>query len=130
MSTRIVLDGTRIHDIPSFYAEINRVFMAGVGWTLGDSLDALDDLLYGAYGALDGNAPATLVWRGFEKNRQDLGIAATRAFLQAKRALPGRYDQARIQRDLAALDAGTGPTFFDIVLEIIATHPNITLEPD
>ena len=75
MSPRITLDGSRIHDIPSFYDEINR------------------------------------------------------AFLQAKLALPGRYDLARIRRELDALEAGTGQTFFDTVLEIIAAHPNITLDP-
>lgn len=130
MTSFLTLDGSRIHDIPSFYDEVNRVFMTGVDWTLGHSLDALDDLLYGGYGALDGSAPVTLAWTEFDKNRRDLGTGATRAFLQAKlEAPPGRYDHARIQRDLDALDAGTGQTFFDIVLEIIATHPNITLEP-
>ncbi|MGY0556609.1 MULTISPECIES: barstar family protein [unclassified Lysobacter] len=129
MTSFLTIDGSRIHDIPSFYDEINRVFMTGVDWTLGHSLDALNDLLYGGYGALDGSAPVTLVWTEFEKNQRDLGIEATRAFLQAKLDVPGRYDDARIQRDLDALEAGTGQTFFDIVLEIIATHPSITLAP-
>jgi hypothetical protein len=48
------LDGRRITGIPSFYDEVNRVFMADESWTLGPSLDALDDLLYGGYGALHG----------------------------------------------------------------------------
>ena len=34
MTRILTLDGTRIHDIPSFYDEINRVFMQGVDWTL------------------------------------------------------------------------------------------------
>ena len=46
------LDGCRIRDIPSFYDEINRVFMAGEDWRLGPSLNALDDMLRGGYGAL------------------------------------------------------------------------------
>ena len=45
------LDGRLIHDIASFYDEINRVFMAGEDWQLGPSLDALDDMLRGGYGA-------------------------------------------------------------------------------
>ncbi len=28
-----------------YYDEVNRIFMTGVEWTLGHSLDALDDLL-------------------------------------------------------------------------------------
>ncbi|WP_407353525.1 barstar family protein [Luteimonas sp. R10] len=127
MKKILELDGTRIHDIPSFYDEVDRVFMADAGWTLGRSLDALNDMFHGGYGALQGSGPVTLVWTAFEKNRRDLGIEATRAFLQAKLAQPGRYDAARIQRDLDALEAGTGQTFFDIVLEIIAAHPDIGL---
>lgn len=128
MSRTLTLDGRRIRDLASFYAEINRVFMTGVDWPLGHSLDALDDMLYGGYGALDGDAPVTLVWTDFEKNRRDLGIDVTRAWLQDKLDTPGRYDKARIRRDLDALEAGDGLTFFDLVLEIIAAHPNITLE--
>ncbi|MET0327316.1 MAG: ribonuclease inhibitor [Luteimonas sp.] len=125
--TTFVLDGARIHDIASFYDEIARVLMADVDWPLAHSLDALDDLLYGGYGALDGPAPVTLSWTDFERSRDALGIDATRAWLQGKLDTPGRYDTARLQRELAALEAGSGPTYFDIVLEIIASHPNITL---
>lgn len=128
MSRTLTLDGRRIRDLASFYAEINRVFMTGVDWPLGHSLDALDDMLYGGYGALDGDAPVTLVWTDFEKNRRDLSIDVTRAWLQDKLDTPGRYDKARIRRDVDALEAGDGLTFFDLVLEIIAAHPNITLE--
>lgn len=128
MSQALTLDGSRIHDLASFYDAVNRVFMTGVDWPLGHSLDALDDMLYGGYGALDGDAPVTLVWTDFEKNRRDLGIDVTRAWLQDKLDTPGRYDKARIRRDLDALEAGTGPRFFDLVLEIIAAHPNIALE--
>src|SRR5690606_6165861 len=84
MPRQLVIDGNRIHDIASFYDEINRVFMVDVDWPLAHSLDALDDMLYGGYGALDGNAPATLVWTNYENNRRDLGPDATRAFLLAK----------------------------------------------
>ena len=129
MTQTLTLDGTRIRDIPSFYDEINRIFMVGVGWTLGPSLDALDDMLYGGYGALDGDAPATLVWTEFEANREALGVETTRQYLLGKLAQPERFNSAHFQRALDALEAGTGQTYFDIVLEIIGAHPNITLLP-
>lgn len=129
MTQALTLDGTRIHDIPSFYDEINRIFMVGVGWTLGPSLDALDDMLYGGYGALDGDAPATLVWTDFEANREALGVETTRQYLLGKLAQPERFNSAHFQRALDDLEAGTGQTYFDIVLEIIGAHPNITLLP-
>jgi RNAse (barnase) inhibitor barstar len=124
----LILDGTRIHDIPSFYAEVNRVFMAGLDWQLGPSLDALHDMLHGDYGALEGHAAVTLTWTAFEQSRAALGADATRAWLLAKLAQPG-FDTARIRRQFDALEAGQGQTYFDIVLEVIAAHPNITLVP-
>ena len=129
MTRILTLDGARIQDIPSFYDEINRVFMQDVDWTLGPSLDALDDLLYGGYGALDGDAPATLVWTHFAASRDALGIDATRQYLLAKLARPEQFNAAHFQRELDALEAGTGQTYFDMVLGIIAAHPNITLVP-
>lgn len=129
MTRSLTLDGTRIHDIPSFYDEINRVFMTGVDWTLGSSLDALNDMLYGGYGALDGDAPVTLLWTGFEASREALGVETTRHYLLEKLAHPERFNRAHFQQLLEALESGTGQTYFDIVLEIIGSHPKITLVP-
>lgn len=124
----LAIDGARITDIASFYAEIDRVFRAGVDWPLGHSLDALDDVLHGGYGVLAGDEPVVLTWRGFEVSRAALGVPATRRWLQAKLAAPpGQYDVPRLQRELAALEAGTGPTYFDLVLSVFADHPNMTL---
>jgi len=75
----LVLQGSAVSDIPSFYAEINRVFMAGEDWKLGHSLDALDDMLYGGYGVLAGHEGATLIWRDIEHSRNALGVDATRS---------------------------------------------------
>jgi hypothetical protein len=35
MTLILQIEGCAIHDIPSLYAEINRVFMAGEDWQLG-----------------------------------------------------------------------------------------------
>lgn len=123
----LVLHGDRIHDVASFYDEVNRVMMAGETWTLAASLDALDDLLYGNYGAISGDEPVSLIWLGFEHSRSALGVDATRQGLLQKLEQPTRYDSARIRQSLARLDAGDGQTYFDTVLEIIASHSNITL---
>ncbi|WP_221887917.1 hypothetical protein [Chitinophaga polysaccharea] len=50
MEKQIIINGDVIIDIPSFYREINRVFMSGENWQLGNSLDAFNDLLYGGFG--------------------------------------------------------------------------------
>jgi hypothetical protein len=123
----LTIIGRGIHDIPAFYAEINRVFMAGEDWTLGESLDGLDDMLRGGYGAIKGRETIMLVWRDIAVARCSLGVKATRGFLQAKLERPDLYDAERIGRQIFQLESGTGQTYFETILEIIAEHPNIHL---
>ncbi len=129
-SLSLLIDGSAIHDIASFYAEINRVFMANEDWQLGPSLDALDDLLYGGYGVLAGQAAASVHWKEIAHSRAALGGAATRAWLQVKRSQPGTYNTDAIDAQLDALERGTGQTYFDIVMDIFAAHPNVRLTTD
>lgn len=123
----LTLEGRAVHDIASFYAEINRVFMSDEDWHLGPSLDALDDMLYGAYGALAGHAHVHLHWKDIAHSCQALGVTATRAWLQAKLDSPGSFNRAHVSAQLQALERGDGQTYFDIVMQIIAAHPNVTL---
>ena len=124
------LDGGAVHDIPSFYDEVNRVFMVGVDWTLGPSLDALDDLLYGGYGAIDGDEPVRVVLGDDRRLRAALGVEETRRHHRAKLARPEGFDVALIEARLRDLDAGTGPTYYETVREILAAHPNIVVVED
>lgn len=127
------LAGRAIVDIPSFYAEINRVFMPDETWALAESLDALNDLLYGGYGAIDGRVPVELVWRDMETSRAALGIETTRAWLLEKLQSPTTFNATFntdvIRNQLDALERGDGQTYFDIILEIIGDHRNIMLVP-
>lgn len=123
----LVLDGKAIGSISDFYEEINRVFMASEDWRLGESLDALDDLLHGGYGAIAGNEPVTLVWRDMAASREALGIDATHALLVERLRLRTTFNGRPVVDQIAELEQGRGVTYFDIVLEIIAAHPNIQL---
>ncbi|MET3924114.1 barstar family protein [Devosia sp. 2618] len=123
----LTIDGSHITDIASFYEEINRVFMSEEDWALGQSLDALNDMLFGGFGAIKGGEPIALIWTDFAASKAALGLEATRQFYQAKLSRPETYDVARITKDLAELEAGRGPTYFDIVLDIVADHPSIEL---
>jgi RNAse (barnase) inhibitor barstar len=125
----LTIAGHDIVDIPSFYAEMNRVFMAGEDWRLAQSLDALNDMFYGGYGAISGREPVRIMWQGFEHTRLALGRTATRDFLAEKLKRPDVFNIAQIGSQLAALDQGAGQTYFDIVIEIIADHGNIELVP-
>lgn len=124
----LLIDGARIEGIADFYAEINRVFMAQEDWELGASLDALDDMLYGGYGAAKGNAPVRLRWLNAERSRARLGIGATRAHYLDKLARPDTFNHQHWLGALHALEAGHGPTYFEQICQVMASHPRFTLE--
>lgn len=140
----VELHGAAITDIASLYDELNRVFMADEDWQLGPSLDALDDLLYGGYGAAFGSATdhsagsgtgtvtgrLRVVWRDHARSRDALGVATTASWYEAKLAKPGTFNTEKVTRDLAALRASGGPTYFDLVLEVFSSHPNVELVLD
>lgn len=129
MAETITIDGNRIYDIPTFYREINRVFMAHEEWELGESLDALNDLFYGGFGRIKGKEEILLEWKNFEQNRQDLGLELTKAFYRNKLKSPSVFNIPFIKQKLDELEAGKGKTYFEIILEIIGEHPNIRLIP-
>lgn len=125
-----VIEGKRIHDIPSFYEEINRVFMANEDWKLGMSLDALDDMFYGGYGKINNKEEVEIIWRDFEKNRKDLGFELTLAYYREKLKSPSIFSTSFVEEKLDELNRGVGKTYFEIILEIISEHPNIKLIPE
>ncbi len=125
-----VIDGKRIHDIPSFYEEINRVFMTDEDWKLGMSLDALDDMFYGGYGKINNKEEIEIIWKDFEKNRKDLGFELTLAYYREKLKFPSIFSTSFVEEKLDELNKGMGKTYFEIILEIISEHPNIKLIPE
>lgn len=129
MPKTVTIDGRAIIDIPTFYAEVNRVFMADEDWALGESLDALNDLLYGGYGVIDGREPVDLVWQDMEASKAALGIETTRARLLEKLQRPDLFAVDVLRDQLESLDRGDGKTYFEIVREIIDDHHNIVLVP-
>ncbi|MDA3613433.1 barstar family protein [Polluticaenibacter yanchengensis] len=127
MTNTIIINGNNIHDIQSFYQEINRVFMYGEDWQLGNSLDAFNDLLYGGYGTMKDHETTTIIWLAFEKNRLDLGYECTKDYYKQKLAQPELFNQKYFLDQLEALEDGKGQTYFDILAEIISEHGNIEL---
>ena len=56
-------------------------------------------------------------------------MEATRAWLEDKLRQPGTFNAETIGRQLDALQRGEGQTYFDIVMDIFASHPNVELLP-
>lgn len=121
----IEIDGNAINDIDSFYEEINRVFMVVESWKIGPSLDAFNDLLFGSYGALQGAQSVELHWHHMDHSKKALGYQTTRAYYLNKLKPGSPYNKRLFNEKLEALERGTGETYFDSILTILADHPRI-----
>jgi RNAse (barnase) inhibitor barstar len=123
------IDGSTMTGIASFYAQMNRLLMAGEAWQLAESLDALNDVLYGGYGAIKGREPVRMVWKDIAAARSALGREATCAFLHERLGTRTMFNGSPIVDQLATLESGGGTTYFDIVMQVFADHPNIEIVP-
>ncbi|WP_248282088.1 ribonuclease inhibitor [Mucilaginibacter robiniae] len=94
-------------------------------WKIGQSLDAFNDLLYGNYGEIKQREPVQPLWHSIEKSKCALDLAATKTYYKEKLASPSGFNVRLIQDQLEALENGNGPTFFKIIIAILADHPNI-----
>lgn len=127
MKKEIIIDGNRILDKKSLYEEINRVFMQNEDWKLGESLDALNDLLYGGFGVIKESEEVRLIWKNFEENQKIFGFDFTLRFYQEKLQDPRTFNLKFIQKSIQELKEGKGMTYFEMILDIISEHPNIEL---
>jgi len=123
-----IIDGHHIQDIASFYAEINRVFMEGEDWKISNSLDAFNDLLHGGFGKLMEVDRPHFVWMAAERSKKVLGYEATEQYYLEKLAYGPPYNTVLFEQKLTDLRRGSGQTYFEILIEIIAEHPDIVLE--
>jgi RNAse (barnase) inhibitor barstar len=110
MTKTLMIEGGNVRGIATLYDEINRVFMADEDWKLGPSLDAIDDMLGGAYGAIASRERVKLVWQNMEASRSALNRAATRLHLLDKLQRPDVFNAKLISRQLEELEAGVGRT--------------------
>lgn len=120
-----VIDGCNINDIASFYDEINAVYMSSESWKIG-SLDGFDDLLYGGFGTFKDATSHCIVWKDIAHSRASLGIETTLAYYQGKLGAQSPFNQTHFQKKRDELKAGRGETYFDIVADIIGSHPKVT----
>jgi len=101
--------------------------MSDEDWKIGQSLDAFSDLLYGGFGTIKSKEPVALIWLDQLKSREALGYKATKAYYEDKLKPDSPFNKSLFREKLAALENGTGETYFDILIEIITEHANIQL---
>lgn len=123
---KITIDGSRFSDLPGFYDEASLVFMKDTDWKVG-TLDGFDDILYGGFGIFENKDQVEITWKASQKSREDLGPEATRIFYENKIKQGKPYNIELIRQKLDELLSGNGQTLFEILIEIIESHKNITL---
>lgn len=122
----IVIHGGHFSSLRGFYEEASSVLMKDTDWKVG-TLDGFDDILYGGFGVIEGKEEIEILWKESEKSKEDLGYEATREFYENKIRQGKPFNIELIQQKLDDLNEGKGQTLFDILVEIIESHANITL---
>ena len=85
-------------------------------------MTAIDDILYGVN--------SDITWKDSQKSREDLGFDLTKEFYENKIRIGKPLNVDLIQQKLDDLIDGKGQTLFEILVEIIESHQNITLSLD
>ncbi|AZB10915.1 ribonuclease inhibitor [Chryseobacterium sp. G0162] len=122
----IVIHGGHFLSLDGFYEEASNVLMKGTDWKIG-TLDGFDDILYGGFGVFENKEEIEIVWKESQKSRDDLGLKATQEFYENKIRQGKPFNIQLMQQKLDELRAGKGQTLFEILIQIISSHKNITL---
>jgi hypothetical protein len=122
----IVINGGHFSSLAGFYDEASHVLMKDADWKVG-TLDGFDDILYGGFGVIEGKEEIDIIWKESGKSKEDLGFQATQQFYENKIRQGKPFNIELIQQKLDDLTKGKGQTLFEILVEIIESHTNITL---
>ncbi|MCD1117823.1 ribonuclease inhibitor [Chryseobacterium turcicum] len=113
-----VINGGHFSDLAGFYEEVSQFFIKDEDWNIG-TLDDFDDVLYGV--------ESDITWKDSRKSKEDLGFDLTKEFYKNKIMQGKPFNVQLIQQKLDDLLSGNGQTLFEILIEIIESHKNITL---
>ncbi|AYN01958.1 ribonuclease inhibitor [Chryseobacterium sp. 3008163] len=106
-----VINGSHFSDLSGFYEEIYQVLMKNEDWKVG-TLDGFE---------------GEIIWKDSQKSKEDLGLETTKVFYENKIKQGKPFNINLAQEKLDDLIAGNGQTLFEILIEIIESHKNITL---
>ncbi|HEX5053929.1 MAG TPA: hypothetical protein VFZ65_19275 [Planctomycetota bacterium] len=114
----VEIDGGSLRTLEDFAAAFRRAALVDCEWH--GSLDAFDDILRGGFGTPEGGF--VLRWINSDASRKHLGYLETVRQLQRRLQTCDSSNRHRVEQELRAATAGTGPTVFDWLVEIIEDH--------
>lgn len=121
-----VINGSHFSNLEGFYEEVSKVLTKDTNWKVG-TLDGFNDILYGGFGIFENEDEIEITWEDSEKSKKDLAFDATKEFYEKKIKQGKPFNVELIQQKLDDLISGNGQTLFEILIEIIQSHKNITL---
>ncbi|CAD7812398.1 hypothetical protein CHRY9390_02507 [Chryseobacterium aquaeductus] len=113
-----VINGGHFFDLSGFYEEVSQILMKDEDWKI-VTLDGFDDILYGFVGEI--------LWKDSQKSKENLGFESTKEFYENKIRQRKPFNIELIEQKLDHLISGNGQTLFEILVEIIKSHKNISL---
>ncbi|MFP3835705.1 ribonuclease inhibitor, partial [Chryseobacterium sp. SIMBA_028] len=81
----------------------------------------------GGFGVFENYDEVEIIWEESQKSKEDLGFELTKEFYENKIKQGKPFNVELIQDKLNELIDGKGQTLFEILIEIIEEHKNITL---
>ncbi|MEI7487496.1 MAG: ribonuclease inhibitor [Chryseobacterium sp.] len=121
-----VINGSHFSNLEGFYEEVSKVLTKDTNWKV-ETLDGFNDILYGGFGIFENYDEVEIIWKDSQKSKEDLGFKTTKEFYENKIKQGKPFNVGLIQDKLNELIDGKGQTLFDILIEIIEEHKNITL---
>lgn len=67
-----ILNSSKFDTIEGFYIEIEHIFTKNLDFKISYNLDALNDVLYGGFGAHEYDEPIQVIWQNSGKSKIDL----------------------------------------------------------
>ena len=124
---KFVLDGLNFNSLDSFYDEVEKVLTKNLDWKIGRNFNALDDILWGGFGAFEDEEPIDLIWKNSNKSKDDLGYHETIRELQESLKECNNPDKSAIEKKIEDVKNKTEPTIFESLIELIIEHENVNL---
>jgi RNAse (barnase) inhibitor barstar len=112
------IDGQDFATLEEFYDVVSRVLIPGAEW--GHNLDAFNDILRGGFGTPEDGF--VFRWVNVKLSRDRLGYPETVRQLEHRLNRCHPTNRESVGADLQRARQRQGPTVFDWLVEIIATH--------
>ena len=128
MKKTIVLNGSNISSLDSFYDEVENKLTKDLGWKTGRNLDAFNDVLRGGFGVYEYEESIRLIWQNSNESKEKLGWDETIKYISAKLKTCHPTNIQSVKDDLHLAQQHKGQTLFELIVDIIQTHPHIELE--